>query len=113
MVGVPTSFVDHVYLGCHQRHCETRKHTVDKYRTMFESRIFRRSKRTITTLGHPEYFLYGFYDMKGDAKMGVDRYCELANKTTQPLYKVSTPCHDDHQFKRRSIEIRGRIVRRM
>ena len=29
----------------------------------------------------------------------VERYCELANKTTQQLYKVATPCIDDHQFK--------------
>ena len=29
----------------------------------------------------------------------MDRYCELANKTTQQFYKVATPCMDDHQFK--------------
>ena len=29
----------------------------------------------------------------------VVRYCELANKTTQQLYNVSTPCIDDHHFK--------------
>ena len=30
----------------------------------------------------------------------MERYCELANKTTQPLNKVSTPCtDDDHQVK--------------
>ena len=28
-----------------------------------------------------------------------ERYCELANKTTQQLYKVSTPCLDDHHYK--------------
>ena len=38
-LGEPTSFFDHVYLGCTQRQCQTRKHTVDIYRTMFESRI--------------------------------------------------------------------------
>ena len=47
--------------------------------------------------------------MKGDAKMGVDRYCELANKTTQPLYKVSTPCHDDHQFKEEALKSVGEL----
>ena len=26
-------------------------------------------------------------------------YCELANKRTKQLYKVSTPCIDDHEFK--------------
>ena len=39
------------------------------------------------------------YDMEGHAKKCVERYCELANRTTQQLYKVSTPCIDDHQFK--------------
>ena len=37
--------------------------------------------------------------MEGHAKQCVERYCELANRTTQHLYKVSTPCHDDHHFK--------------
>ena len=36
--------------------------------------------------------------MEGHAKKCVERYCELANKTTQQLYKVSTPCLDDHHF---------------
>ena len=38
-VGEPTSFLDHVYLGCTQRQCQTSKDIVDNYRTMFESRI--------------------------------------------------------------------------
>ena len=38
-LGEPTSFLDHVYLGCTQRQCEISKNIVDKYRTMFESRI--------------------------------------------------------------------------
>ena len=38
-LGEPTSFLDHVYLGCTQRQCQTSKDTVDNYRTMFESRI--------------------------------------------------------------------------
>ena len=29
----------------------------------------------------------------------VERYCELANKTIQQLYKVSTPCIDDLHLK--------------
>ena len=39
------------------------------------------------------------YDMEGHAKKCVERYYELANKTTQQLDKVSTPCRDDHHFK--------------
>ena len=38
-LGEPTSFLDHVYLGCTQRQREISKDIVDNYRTMFESRI--------------------------------------------------------------------------
>ena len=38
-LGEPTSFLDHVYLACSQRQCQTSKDTVDNNRTMFESRI--------------------------------------------------------------------------
>ena len=41
----------------------------------------------------------------------VERYCELANKTTQQLYKVSTPCIDDYHFKEE--ETKWRIVKHM
>ena len=36
-LGEATSFLNHVYLGCTQRHCEVSKDIVDNYRTMFES----------------------------------------------------------------------------
>ena len=32
------------------------------------------------------------YNKEGHAKKCVERYCELANKTIQQLYKVATPC---------------------
>ena len=38
-LGEPTSFLDHVYLGCTQRECQIIKDIVDKYRSMFESRM--------------------------------------------------------------------------
>ena len=38
-LGEPTSFLDHVYLGCTQRECQTSKDLVDLCRSMFESRI--------------------------------------------------------------------------
>ena len=38
-LGEPTSFLDHVYLGCTQRQCETSKDIVDNYRATLESRI--------------------------------------------------------------------------
>ena len=33
-LGGPTSFLDHVQLGCTQRRCEISKDIVDNYRTM-------------------------------------------------------------------------------
>ena len=38
-LGEPTSFLDHVYLGCTQRECKINKNIVDNYISMFESRI--------------------------------------------------------------------------
>ena len=38
-------------------------------------------------------------DMVDHAKKCVERYCELANRITQQLYKVAAPCIHDHQFK--------------
>ena len=37
----------------------------------------------------------------------MERYCELANQTTQQLYKVSTPCIDDHHFKEEELKSVG------
>ena len=69
-LGEPTSFLDHVYLGCTRRDWK------------------------------PDADISSWsYDMEGQAKKCVERYCELANKTTQQLYKVTTSCLDDHQFK--------------
>ena len=81
-LGEPTSFLDHVYLGCTQTQCDISKDIVDNYRAMFESRI---------SAGGTEKLPYSYnfrisswsYDMAGHAKKCVERYCELANKTTQ------------------------------
>ena len=97
-LGEPTSFLDHENLGCTQRQCELSKDIVDNYRPMFESRI---SVGRLEKLPFPQNLRISSwtYDMAGHAKNCVERYCELANKTTQQLYKVSTPCIDDHHFK--------------
>ena len=56
-LGEPTSFLDHVYLGCTQRQCEISKYFVDNYRAMFESRI---SKERTEKLPYSENFSYSF-----------------------------------------------------
>ena len=81
----PTSFLDHVFLGCTQRQCEMSKDIVDNYRNMFGSRI---SAWGTEKLPWSENMLISSwsYDMEGHAKKCVERNCELANKTTQQLY---------------------------
>ena len=105
-LGEPTSFLDHVFLGCTQRQCETSKDIVDNYRTMFESRF---SAGGVEKLPYPQNIRISSWslDMAGHAKKCVERYCELAKKTTQQLYKVSTPCIDDHHFKEEEMKSVG------
>ena len=47
--------------------------------------------------------------MEGHAEKCVERYCELANRTTQQLYKVSTPRIDDHHFKEEELKSLGEL----
>ena len=49
------------------------------------------------------------YNMESHAKKCVERDCELANKTTHQLYKVSTPCIDDHHFKEEEMKSVGEL----
>ena len=102
----PTSFLDHVYLGCTQRQCQIGKDIVDNIRTMFESRI---SAGGVEKLPFPQNLRISSwsYDMEGHAKKCVERNCELAHKTTWQLYKVSTPCIVDHHFKEEEMKSVG------
>ena len=104
----PTSFLDHVYLGCTQRQCEISKDIVDNYRTMFDSRISAGATenyhaRKICAL------IRGLMTWLVMQRNVWKRYCELANKTTQQLYKVSTPCIDDHHLKEEELKSVGEL----
>ena len=107
-LGEGTSFLDHVYLGCTQRQCEISKDIVDNYRTMFESRISAGATEKLPFSENLRISSWS-YDMEGHAKKCVKRYCELANRTTQQLYKVSTPCIDDHHFKEEELKSVGEL----
>ena len=65
-----------------------------------------------TTIPSKSSYLWS-YDMAGHAKKCVERYCESANKTTQQLHKVSTPCIDDHHFKEEETKSVGEFVKYM
>ena len=85
------------------------KNTVDNYRTMFESRI---SAGETEKLPCSENLCISSwsYDMAGHAKevCGTE---VLSWQTRRPskLYKVSTPCIDDHHFKEEEMKSVGEL----
>ena len=82
-VGKPTSFLDHVSLGRTQRKCQTSKDIVDTYRIQISAGATEKlpcSQKLGANISSWSY------DVEGHAKKCVERYCELANKTTQHLY---------------------------
>ena len=99
-----TSFFDYVYLGCTQRECKPNEKIVEQYNKMFESRISAGATEKLPGWDKPPAKTSAWsYDMEGLARKCVERYCELANKLTEQLYKVSSPCLDDHQIKKGTI----------
>ena len=111
-LGQPTSFLDHVCLGCTQRECKTSKDMVDNYRNMFESKM---SAGATEKLPYTEKLGANIsswsYDIEGHANKCVERYCQLANRTTQQVFKVATPCADDHQFNEEEMGSVGELLK--
>ena len=75
---------------------------------MFESRISAGATGKLPFLQNLRISSWS-YDLVGHAKKCVERYCELANKSTQQLYKISTPCIDDHHFKEEEMKSVGEL----
>ena len=66
----PTSFFDHVYLGCTQRECKPSEIIIDEYRKMFKSRIAAAATEKITRCEPPHAKMVAWsYDMEGHAQM--------------------------------------------
>ena len=92
-----------------KKDCQVSKDIVENYRSMFESRISAGAPQKLpetkaTEKSYAETISSWSFDMEGHAKKCVERYCELVNKTTQQLYKVATPCTDDHHFKEEELK---------
>ena len=94
------------FLARTQSQCEISEDIVDNYRTMFESRISAGGTETLPCSENLSISSWS-YDMEGHAKNCAERYCELANRTTQHLYKVSSPCIHDHHFKEEEMKTVG------
>ena len=92
-LGEPTSFLNHVYQGCAQRECKPNEN-IEEYRKIADHAFLREQ-----ILGGKIFeakTVAWSYGRKGHKKKCVERFCELANQQTEQLYKVSTPCLDDH-----------------
>ena len=100
----PTSFLDHVCLGCTQCEREPNEIIIEEYRKMFESRISAGATEKLPGRDktHPKTGAWS-YDMEGHAQKCVERHCERENKKTEQLYKVSSPCLDDHHSRKRNL----------
>ena len=111
--GEHTSLLDHVNWGCTHRESKISNDIVASYRDMFEYKISAGAKEKLPTRasGKPDAETISSWscDMEGHAKKCVERCCELANKTTQQLYKVATPYMDDHQIKEEENESVGEL----
>ena len=80
----PTSFVDHVYLGCTQREFKPNETFIEQYTKVFESRISAGATEKFQRWQTPHAQTAAWsYDVEGHAQKCVKRYCELANKNVE------------------------------
>ena len=108
----PTSFFDHVYLGCIQRACKPNETVIEQDTKMFESRISAGATWKIpgwekTSRKNNCMVLWCGRTRQKSAW----RDCVLANKKVEQLHKVSSPCLDDHQFKKEELESVGEYLK--
>ena len=109
-IAEPTSFLVHVYVGYTQRECNPNEKIIEPYNKMFESRTSAEATAKLPGWDKPRAKTSAWsYDMEGHARKCVERYCELANKKTEQLYKVSSSCLDDHQIKKEELENKGEL----
>ena len=101
-LGEPTSFLDHVFLIVFNENVKQAKilQTIAeiclKPKFLMEPRKNYRPELQGNLM--QKVISSWSYDMKGHAKKCVERYCELANKTTEQWYKVITPCLDGRKW---------------
>ena len=108
--GEPTSFLDHLCVRCTQRECKSNENTIEEYKKLFDSRISAGATEKLPGCEKPHAkTVVWSYDMEGHAQKCVERFCELANLKTEQLYKVSSPCLDDHHFKKEELESVGEL----
>ena len=109
-LGEPTSFLDHVYLGCTQRQCEISKDIVDNYRRHVRIANFCVGNRECFHSLKIFVFLHGrmtWWVMQRNVWNDIVSW-ETRRLDNSTKY-VSTPCTDDHHFKEEETKSVGEL----
>ena len=94
-----------MYSTCTQRECKPHEPIIEQYKKMFESRISAGATEKLPGWEKPHAKTVAWsYDMEGHAPKYVEQYCAFANMKVEQLYKVASPCMDDHQCKQEEFE---------
>ena len=99
----PTSFLDLENLGCTQSECKPNKVVMEERREMFESRISAGATEKLPGCEEPHAKSVAWsHNVEGHAPNALK---DTANwrtkkKNKEQLYKVSSPCLDDHHFEK-------------
>ena len=100
-----------MYSGCSQRECKPKEIVIEECTKRCLKHVFlleQLKKLSGWEMPHAKAAAWSC-DMEGHARKCVERYCPLANKKVEQLYKVSSPCLDDHQFKQEEVEPVGEL----
>ena len=101
---------DHVHLKCTQRECQANESTIDQKKRNVQVTNFRYSNWKVTSVGKTSWKDGHMILRHGrTSQKYVEMYCELTNKKTEQLYTVSTPCLDDHNWKKDNLEVVGEM----
>ena len=99
----PTSFLDHVYLGCTRRECKPKEIIIEEGCLDHVFLLEQLKNYQGWEKPHAKAVAWS-HDVGGHAKKCVERDCELAYKKTEQLYTVSSPCLNDHRFNMEELE---------
>ena len=106
----PTSFLDHVYLGCIERQCKPNETIIEQYTKMFESRISAEAIKNYQDGRNRTHELQrGPTTWNDMLKNALNDTVKWLRKKWSNFTKFFYCCLDDHQFKQEEIEFVGEL----
>ena len=106
-LGEPTSFLDHVFLGCTQRTMWNKQKYCGQLQNHVRIAEFQRREQKNFHSLKIFVFLHGLMIWKVMQRNVWSDTVSWPTRRTQQLYKVSTPCIDDHHFKEEEMKSVG------